>query len=159
SSTWIKCLVNIAEVDVPENRHKSEFAQNGQKVFDHARTAERAGRYAHDSGSLMDVFLEAAVENVFKQSGRTMVVFRRHNDHRVRLFHRFGKSRVLDCLARVVDDKVECGNIDQLRYNAIAFADFAADELCGVTAHSALSCCSKYDGNRKGTCLAHDVLA
>src|SRR5262245_66246941 len=101
----------------------------------------------------MNVFLEAAVQNVFKQSGRTMVVLRRHNDHRVGSFHRFGKSRVLDCLARIVDDKVECGNIDQLRDNTVAFADFSPDELCGMTAHSALSCCTKDDGNRKGTCL------
>src|SRR5262249_43275596 len=153
------CLVNITEVDVPENRHESEFAQNGQKVFDRAQAAERAGRHTYYSGSLMNVFLEAAVQNVFKQSGRTMVVFRRHNDHPVGSFHRFGKSRVLGCLARIVDDKVECANIDQLCDNAIAFTNFVRDELCGVTAHSALSCCSKNDGNRKGACLTHGVLA
>ncbi len=87
-SSQVESLFDRAEIDVPKYRNQSQFAKNRLKVLDHSRASERAGGNADDPCSLVNVFLQATVEDVLQQPGKTMVVFRTNDDNRIRMFHR-----------------------------------------------------------------------
>ena len=78
------------------------------------RPAKRAGRYASNAYSLVDVLFQAAVEHVFEKAGKAVVVLRRYDDEAVRLVHLVRKRSILDRLSGVVDRQRQGGDIDDL---------------------------------------------
>src|ERR1700745_3902147 len=63
-SRFIKNLAYGTKVHVPKNINQSEFAHHRQKVLDRPDAAEWAGRDSHDTGSLVDIFFQATVQNM-----------------------------------------------------------------------------------------------
>src|SRR5262249_5827358 len=127
-------------------------------MFDHASPAEYTCRHAHDTCRFVDVFLEAAVEDVLEQAGKTVVVFRRDDDQGVGSLHCLGKTGIFDCLSGVINGKTQLGYIDQFRDHTLTLPDLFPNELGRMTAHAALSCSSKNYGNGKRTCFVHTTI-
>ena len=117
-SVVVKHIPDVTEIHIVKNRHQTEFPQDRQKIFDHARSANRSSRYAANADRLMNVFLKIRIERVFQQPRVTMIVFRHDQDQAIAPLDGCGKLRVLDLLARIIEPQRNITNIDQFRFNA-----------------------------------------
>src|SRR5205085_5049546 len=104
--------------DVPEDRDEAELAQHREEVLDAAGPAERAGRDADDARRLVDVLLEAAVENVLQEARVAVVVLGRDDHDGVGAIHPGGEARILDRLASVAGRERKLGDVDEIGLDA-----------------------------------------
>jgi len=82
--------------------------------LDYTDPSERAGRNCCDAYRLVDILLEATVENMLQEAGTAVIVLWRYDDESVRPLHLLGKVGILDSLSRVIGRKRELGNVNEL---------------------------------------------
>jgi hypothetical protein len=64
---------------------------------------------------------------MLQEAGTAVIVLWRYDDESVRPLHLLGKTGILDGLTRVIGRKRELGNVDELRLEAGAPAQFSSD--------------------------------
>jgi hypothetical protein len=108
----IEQRASVAEVDVREDRHQPQLAQNGEQILNHARAAEWPGRDAANARCLVNVLLQVGIEHVLEQARKAVVVLGHDEDQPIGPFDRGGKLCVLYRLARVVDRQSNFPDVD-----------------------------------------------
>src|SRR6266852_1885524 len=73
---FVENFLYARETHVPENRHQPQLSHHRKQVLDHPGATEWSGGNADDSDCLVNVFLEATVEDVLQQAGVAVIVFR-----------------------------------------------------------------------------------
>ena len=76
AAVLVEDLPHAPDVHVPEDRHQPQLAKHRQRGLDDPGSAEGAGRHRHDPCGLVDVFLEAAVQDVLEQARHRVIVLR-----------------------------------------------------------------------------------
>ena len=132
-------LPNLADVDIPENRHQAQLAHHGQQALDDADAGERTRRHADQSNGLVDVLVEAAIEDVLQQSGETVVVLGRDNHQTIGSTDRFGVRRLFDRFTRIIHRKRQRGDIDDVTADAGAAIQQVRQERRRVNAGATLA--------------------
>ena len=108
----VENIRNIAEIDVPKNVDQAEFANHRKKILNRPHAAEWAGGNADDAGGLVDVFFQTAVQHMFKQTGKAVVVLGGNDDEPVGCSHLLRKQGVFDGFSRVIDRQGQFREID-----------------------------------------------
>src|SRR4029453_3258701 len=100
-----KDFPHLANVDVPEDRDEAQLTHDRQQALNDPDPRERTCRHADESDGFVDVFVEAAIEGMLQESGKTMVVLGRDNDQTISSPDRLRVGRLFDRFARIVHGK------------------------------------------------------
>src|SRR5437867_1076319 len=147
--------MDLGDVPIPENGHKSKLPHHRQKILDNASSAEWSRRHANDSHSFVDVLFEVCVENMFEQPRISVVVFRRDDDECIRAIALGRELGILDILPRSVYRQRDFPNVNQFGLNAGKIRQLVYDEVGHMLAHAPLAYGAKDDGDEEWTTFVH----
>jgi hypothetical protein len=89
-------------------------------MLNHASASKYACKNANNAGRFVNVFLEAAIQNMLQQAREAVGVFGSNDHNRVSAFHCRRETRILAPFTRIVDGQIQFGDIDQFGCHALA---------------------------------------
>ena len=103
----------------------------------------------------MDVFLEAAIQDVLEESRHGVVVLRRYDDDPVCLGHGGCETGVTGTLPVVIQSVLQSADVNELRTYPVPLAELLTYESSGMVAHSPLAGGAQDNRNAEGSLLTH----
>ena len=116
--------------------------------YKHARATKRPGRDAAHAHRLVYVFLEVAVQHMFEQSGKAVVVLGHDKNEPIRAADGRRKRRVFDRFTRVIDREPDVSDVDQFCFHVRAPRDLFDDKPRDRFTQTALPRGAEDDGQK-----------